>query len=84
MRGDGLLIPAGLAEGDTEVVQRCALAVPVAGFPVDLNGGLVRGDGLLIPAGLAEGVAEVVQRAALATPVAGARPSGLLPDLGRG
>ena len=28
VRGDGLLIPAGLPQGDTEVVQRSALAVP--------------------------------------------------------
>ena len=46
VRGGGLLEPPHLLQGQAEVVQGCALAVPVAGLQEDGGGGLVSSDRL--------------------------------------
>ncbi len=71
MGGDRLLEPPYFPQGEAEVVQRHALAVPIAGFPVDGGGILERDDPLVKALQLAQGQTQVVQCLAFAVPVAG-------------
>ena len=60
--GDGLVEPAHVPQGQAEIVQCPALAVPVSSFPVYGRGFPVRGDRFLEPLLLLQSRAEVVQR----------------------
>ncbi len=57
-----------LSQRDTEVAESEALAVPIAGLPVDRGRVLVCGDWLLPPVRLLQREAEAGQRRALAVP----------------